>query len=52
MEFLAVIIIIVFIVGLLTRNKGDSFLDTLGSGCSTIFWIIIIIIGIIYFMSR
>jgi hypothetical protein len=50
MEILIVIIIISFIVGLLTRDKGDGFLDTVSSGCGTIFWIILIIIGILYFM--
>jgi hypothetical protein len=44
MEILIGIIVIAFIIGLISRSKGDGFLDTLGSGCSTIVWIIIAII--------
>ena len=42
MGFLIGIIIIVFIIGLLSRKKGDNFLDTLSSGCGTIVWIIVL----------
>jgi hypothetical protein len=44
MEILIGIIVVAFIIGLMSRSKGDGFLDTLGSGCSTIMWIIIAII--------
>jgi uncharacterized ion transporter superfamily protein YfcC len=46
METLIVIILIALVIGILTRNKGDSFLDTLSSGCSSIIWIVLIL-GII-----
>ena len=47
MEFLVGLIVVAFIVGLLSRSKGDGCLDTLGSGCSTIVWFIIGIIILI-----
>lgn len=50
MESLIVILVIALLIGLLTRSKGDSLLDTLGSGCSTIVWIIIIL-AVILFLS-
>jgi hypothetical protein len=49
MGILIGIIIIAFIVGLLSRNKGDNFLDTLGSGCGTIVFIVIVIAIIFFF---
>lgn len=53
METLVIIIIIMFIVGLLSRDKGVGFLDTLGSGCSSIIWIIIILVVIaVVMMSK
>ncbi len=58
MVWILVIIGVVFIVGLLARNKGDGFLDTMSEGCSTtvgcIVWIIIAIIiaGIIIARSH
>lgn len=47
MSILIGIIIIAFIVGLLSRKKGDNFLDTLSSGCGTIILIIGIIITLV-----
>jgi hypothetical protein len=44
METLIVIILIALVIGILTRNKGDSFLDTLSSGCGTMVWIIVIVV--------
>jgi hypothetical protein len=38
---------ILLLIGLLTRKKGDGLLDTLGSGCSFVFGVIVIIIIII-----
>jgi len=43
------LILIIFVIGLLSRDKGDNFMDTLGSGCSTIFWIILIIVIILIY---
>ncbi len=43
METLIVIIVIVFILGLLSRNKGEGILDTLSSGCGTLIWIVFIL---------
>jgi hypothetical protein len=43
-ETLIVIILIALVIGILTRNKGDSFLDTLSSGCGTMVWIIVILV--------
>ena len=50
METLVLIIVVVFIVGLLSRDKGEGFLDTLSSGCSSIIWIIIILVVIAVFI--
>ena len=44
MGILLGILIVAFIFGLLFRNKGDGFLDTLSSGCGTIIVIVILII--------
>jgi hypothetical protein len=52
MGFLIGIIIIVFIIGLLSRKKGDNFLDTLSSGCGTIVWIIVLIAIAIFIFSQ
>lgn len=53
MVFLIVIILIALILGLISRNRDDNFLDTLGRGfnigCALIFWIIIITIAILYY---
>jgi hypothetical protein len=46
------IIAVAFLVGLVSRNKGDNFLDTLGSGCGTIIGIIVILGIIAYFASQ
>lgn len=46
------IIIVAFIIGLLSRKKGDNFLDTLSSGCGTIFLIIIVIIIAIIVIAK
>lgn len=35
MGTLLFLLVVFFIVGLLVRDKGDGFLDTLGNGCST-----------------
>jgi len=43
------LILIIFVIGLLSRDKVDNFMDTLGSGCSTIFWIILIIVIILIY---
>ena len=53
MELIIVILIVVFLVGLLSRNKGDNFLDTLSSGCGTVITIIVIAaIILIYLASK
>lgn len=46
------IIAVAFLVGLVSRNKGDNFLDTLGSGCGTIIGIIVILGIIAYFANQ
>ena len=52
MEFLIGIIIVAFIIGLLSRKKGDNFLDTLSSGCGTIVWIIVLIAIAIFIFTQ
>ena len=52
MGFLIGIIVIVFIIGLLSRKKGDNFLDTLSSGWGTIVWIIVLIAIAIFIFSQ
>jgi hypothetical protein len=47
METILIVVGVLFLFGLLYRNKGDSFLDTLGSGAKGCLWIVIIIIIII-----
>ena len=51
MQFIIVIIVIAFLIGLLSRNKGDNFLDTLSSGCGTLITIIVIIVIIIIYLA-
>jgi H+/gluconate symporter-like permease len=47
------IILVAFVIGLISREKGDGFLDTLSSGCSSIlgfiFLMILIIAALLYF---
>jgi hypothetical protein len=45
------VLLIAFVIGLLTRDKGDNFLDTLGSGCSTIILVIVVIVVVILLAS-
>jgi hypothetical protein len=53
MEILIAVIAIAFIFGLLTRSKGDGFLDTLSSGCVTVVVIILVLVALVYFsMAR
>jgi len=50
METIIAILIIAFIIGLLTRSKGDGFLDTLSSGCGSLIVIIIILVVLAVFL--
>lgn len=52
MGFLIGLLIIAFIIGLLFREKGDGFLDTLSSGCLTIIMIIVAIVVIIILIAE
>ena len=56
MEILFVIVLVAFLFGLISRKKGDSFLDTLGSGCNSMINIVLIIIlilcAIVYFNGK
>ena len=52
MTILIGLIIVAFIIGLVSRDKGDGFMDTLGSGCSTIIFILVAIAIIIYFSMK
>jgi hypothetical protein len=47
MEFLLGLLLLGLIIGLFVRKKGDSFTDTLQSGCFSLFGLIIFIICII-----
>jgi len=51
MEAILIVVGVIFLIGLLSRNKGDSFLDTLGSGSKGCLWIVIIIIIIIIVLA-
>lgn len=44
MLWIILIIGVIFIIGLLARDKGDGFLDTLSSGCGATIGIIVLII--------
>ena len=46
------LVALAFIVGLISRDKGDNFLDTLSSGCGTIIGIIVILGIIAYFATQ
>ena len=48
MSIILIIVAVVFVIGLLTRSKGDGMLDTLSSGCGNF---ISIIFGIIIFAA-
>jgi len=47
MEFLIGLILLGLVVGLFVRKKGDSFMDTLQSGCSSLFGLIVLLIAVI-----
>lgn len=54
MEILLLILVVVafaFVFGLISRNKGDGMLDTLGSGCKAmfglLFFVLVIVVGLI-----
>jgi len=52
---IAVVVAIAFVFGLLSRNKGDGVLDTMGSGCNSIVNILLLLVGIavaIVYFSR
>jgi len=53
METIIIILLVAFVIGLLSRKKGDSFLDTLGSGCGSLIWIVVLLIigAVIFFMA-
>ena len=46
------LIIVTFIIGLVSWDKGDGFMDTLGSGCSPIIFILVAIALTIYFSMK
>lgn len=53
MSIIIGIVIVAFVIGLVTREKGDGVLDTLSSGCGAIIGLIflgVIIIGVIAFL--
>jgi len=51
MELVIVILLIVFLVGLLSRKKGDNFLDTLSSGCGILIIIVVITAIILIYLA-
>ncbi len=51
MELVIVILLIVFLVGLLSRKKGDNFLDTLSSGCGTLITIVVMAAIILIYLA-
>ena len=52
MSIIIGIIALAFVIGLVSREKGDNLLDTLSSGCGTIIGIIVIIGIIAYFATQ
>lgn len=50
MDILIGLFLIILLFGLIFRSKGDSFLDTLQSGCGVIF--VIVIVVILYFVFK
>ncbi len=51
MEFLFGLLLLGLFVGLLIRKKGDSFTDTLESGCGCLSLVIFILIVIVILLS-
>lgn len=61
MKLLLSLIIIIFILGLVSRSKGDNLLDTMSSGfssllsmfggCFTIILILIVLLMLLYFLG-
>jgi hypothetical protein len=47
MHGLLVLLGVIFFIGIFTRNRGDSVLDTFGSGAKGCLWIVLIIILLI-----
>jgi hypothetical protein len=47
MEILVGVLVVAFLVGLISRRKGDGLLDTLSTGCGNTFGCIITIIIIV-----
>ncbi|GAB1403869.1 MAG: hypothetical protein PHX54_04935 [Lentimicrobiaceae bacterium] len=45
--WILIVIAVVFLVGLLAREKGDGFLDTMGEGCSLSMGCIVLIVAIV-----
>jgi hypothetical protein len=52
MDFLVGLIVTGLIVGLILRKKGDSFTDTLQMGCSTLFWVVLVIVILVIVISN
>ena len=48
MEILLVILLLAFLAGLLNREKGDGILDTLSSGCSLLFGLLVLVIALVF----
>jgi hypothetical protein len=46
MEFLLILLFLGLLVGLVVREKGDNFFETLSSGCSTLFYLALILIAV------
>jgi len=47
MEFLLSLLLLGLVVGLFVRKKGDSFTDTIQSGCFSLFGLLILLIMVI-----
>jgi 4-amino-4-deoxy-L-arabinose transferase-like glycosyltransferase len=52
MHIIIVLLGLALLFGLLFRNKGDSFLDTLQSGCGVLVFIAVALSLLIYFNSK
>jgi len=52
MSTIIIVLVIIGIFGLIFRDKGDSALDTLGSGAKGCLWIVIILIILALILSQ
>jgi hypothetical protein len=51
MEFIIGILLLAFLFGLVSRNKGDNLMDTLSSGCGVIIALVVLALFLLAIMA-